>query len=169
MVDMAMISGAMTAFKAVRESAAALISIHDASVIRAKVLELNTQIATAQERALSALSDQFTLLERVSELEKQVADFETWETEKLRYELKNVARGATVYVLKEDACSSEDAHWICTTCYQQRKKSIMQRVSSGEQSGRDFRTAKWRCAPCGTEIRTGQWTSPTQPSDPSEM
>jgi hypothetical protein len=169
MVDMAMISGAMTAFKAVRESAKALVTIHDASVIRAKVIELNTQITTAQESALSALSDQFSLLERIGDLEKQVTEFEKWETQKQKYELKIVARGATVYALKESEYGSEPPHWICTTCYQQRKNSVFQYAGPAAQSGADFNKMKWRCAPCGMEIRVPLQTSPTRPSNESEM
>ena len=169
MVDMAMISGAMTAFKAVRESAAALISIHDASAIRAKVLELNTQIATAQERALSALSDQFALLERVSELEKQVADFEKWETEKQKYELKIVAHGATTFALKEDGSGTEPPHWICAACYQNRKISVLQDAGQAAASGNDHRRNKWKCSACDFEMRVPFGASPTKPPHPSDM
>jgi hypothetical protein len=156
MVDVAMISGAMTALKAVGESAKAMIAIHDASVLHTKVIELNTQIMTAQTSALAALSDQFALLERVGELEKQVAGFEAWETEKQRYELKDLDSGPLAYVLKPDAGGGEAAHWLCATCYQQRKKSILQPfVALAPLPGRHGRI--WSCPTCSTKIDV-HWT-----------
>ena len=140
MVDMAMISGTMTALKSASDLAKLMISSHDAGVIRQKAIELQTQILAAQSNALAAQSDQFTALERIRELEKQIADLNTWDTEKKRYELKIVARGSTVYSLKEDERNSEPPHWICTTCYQQGKKSIMQSAGFVARSGEDFRT-----------------------------
>jgi ribosomal protein L29 len=96
MVDMTMISGTMTALKSASDLAKLMISSHDAGVIRQKAIELQTQILAAQSNALAAQPDQFTALERIRELEKQIADLKTWDTEKKRYELKIVARGSTV-------------------------------------------------------------------------
>ena len=84
MVDMAMISGAMSALKAAGDTAKLMIASHDAGVIREKAIELQAQIFTAQNNALAAQSDQFALLERVRELEKQVADLKAWDSEKAR-------------------------------------------------------------------------------------
>jgi hypothetical protein len=151
MVDMAMISGAMSALKAVGDSAKAMIAIHDAGVLRAKVVELNTQIATAQASALAALSDQFALLEHIHDLEKQVTEFEAWETEKQRYELKDLDSGPTAYVLKPEARGSETPHWLCAACYQQRKKSILQPfVITVVLPGRHGRI--WVCPACSAKI-----------------
>jgi rubrerythrin len=166
MVDMAMISGAMSALKAVSDSAKAMVAIHDASVLRTKVVELNTQIVTAQRDTLAALSDQFALLERVSELEKQVADFKKWETEKQRYEMKIVARGAGTYALKEDAAGAEPPHWICTACYENCKKSIMQDAGPAPHMTRSH---VWGCPICKAEIRVPIFASPTHPSHESQM
>ena len=162
MVDMAMISGTMTALKSASDLAKLMISSHDAGVIRQKAIELQTQILAAQSNALAAQSDQFTALERIRELEKQIADLNTWDTEKKRYELKIVARGSTVYSLKEDERNSEPPHWICTTCYQQGKKSIMQSAGFVARSGEDFRTMNGNARSCNTEIRTPMFTSPTE-------
>lgn len=141
MVDMSMISGAMSALKAAGETAKLIVASHDAGVIRQKVLELQTQILAAQSGALAAQSDQFTLLERVSDLEKQIADVKAWDTEKVRYELKAIDAGAFVYSLKVGVSDAEIPHWICTNCYEDGKKSIL-------QQGRTNRDVFWRCSAC---------------------
>jgi hypothetical protein len=155
MVDMAMISGAMTALKAVGESAKALIAIHDQGVLRAKVIELNTQIVTAQVSALAALSDQFALLEEVNGLKKQVADFEAWETEKQRYELTAPDGGAFVYALKAGMENGEIPHWLCANCYENRHKNRLQSIGQAAVSGADGMKRAWKCGRCSEIVRVG--------------
>ena len=152
MVDMAMISGAMSALKAAGDIRKLMIASHDASVIRRQAIELQAQIFAAQSNALAAQSDQFTLLESVRKLEEQIADLEAWETEKQRYELKKVASGAFAYSLKPDASGSEPRHWICTTCYQNRKKSILQEHVVNILAPGDGGTT-WICPACSMKIR----------------
>jgi rubrerythrin len=151
MVDMAMISGAVSALKAAGDIAKLMIASHDAGVIRQKAIELQAQIFTAQSNALAAQSDQFTLLESVRELKKQIADLEAWETEKQRYELKRVATGALVYSLKPDASGSEPPHWICTTCYQNGRKSFMQQLVVQGLAHNNGGTI-WICPACSMKI-----------------
>jgi hypothetical protein len=55
-----------------------------------------------------------------------VAELETWNAEKQRYELKDVGWGSLAYALKEDARGTEQVHQICAACYQHDKKSILQ-------------------------------------------
>ena len=115
------IYGGIGAFKAMFDLAKGLKDINDATIRNGAVIELQEKILTAQEA-------QSTLVERVSELEKQVADFETWEAEKKNYDLKSVARSAFAYMLKPDARGTKPPHWLCTQCFQNKKRSIMQAV-----------------------------------------
>ena len=59
----------------------------------------NTAVIELQEKLLIAQSAQAELLERIRTLEEKVANFETWDTEKQRYELKPFGN-AFAYVLK---------------------------------------------------------------------
>ena len=70
-------------FKSLYNSAKALKNINDATVRNEAVIELQEKILAAQEA-------QTMLLDRVGELEKKVASFETWEREKQRYERKSL-------------------------------------------------------------------------------
>jgi polyhydroxyalkanoate synthesis regulator phasin len=152
MVDMTMISGTMSALKAAGEITKLIIASRDANVVREKVIELQAQIFAAQQNALMAQSDQFTLLQRVSELEKQIADLEAWNTEKQRYELKRLRSGGLVYSLKADASGSEPPHEICAACYQRGKKSILQKVPPNTARTALGMPSTSRCPECKSEI-----------------
>jgi hypothetical protein len=109
------------AFKSMIDSAKALKDMNDAHVRHAAVIEL-------QEKIFAAQATQAALLEQISDLEKEVANFETWETDKQRYEMSTTKGGSVVYSLKAGVEPPEPAHDICTACYQHRKRSILQGV-----------------------------------------
>jgi hypothetical protein len=153
MIDISSLPDAVHALKAASDITKLIISSHDARIIREKAVELQGQIFTAQQNALSAQSSQFSLLERVRELEKQIADLEAWDAEKQRYALTSVEPGVFAYVLKPDAQPSEPPHWLCTTCYQSGKKSILQ-ISTMPQIPQNQMSKNWICSSCPTKIRT---------------
>lgn len=66
------------------------------------------------------------MLQKIGQLEKEMARFETWDAEKERYELRDAGSGALAYALKEETRGAEPPHWICAQCYQDRKASILQ-------------------------------------------
>ena len=80
-------------FKTLFDSAKGLKDINDTAVRNTAVVEL-------QEKILAAQAQQAALIEHVHELEKEVARFETWETEKQRYQLHDFGGRTFAYVLK---------------------------------------------------------------------
>jgi Zn finger protein HypA/HybF involved in hydrogenase expression len=111
---------------------------------------INSAVIELQENILSAQSAQAALIERISTLEKEVAGFERWDAEKERYELKEIFPGSFARAIKENARGSEPAHLICTTCYEDRKKRVLQQADSSHLS----------CPECKTRIR---FTRPPPP------
>ncbi len=150
MVDIAAVAGVMSALKGAQDIAKATLGLRDAALVREKVIELQGAILAAQSGAFEAHTAQTALLERVRELEKQVADLEAWKAEKQRYELKEVAPGAFAYALKADEQGAEPAHRICAGCYEHRRKSILQRTTS----------IHLKCFDCGALI-TAERQSPS--------
>lgn len=134
-------------FKSMLDTAKGLKDINDASVRNTVAIELQEKILTAQET-------QALLVERVRDLEQQVIRFETWETEKQRYELTELPPGVFAYSLKEDTRSAEPFHRICATCYESGKKSILQ--SKGQANGLET----LHCNSCDSNIRTGYFQPP---------
>jgi hypothetical protein len=126
MVDVSAFASAIASLKTAGDIAKAMIGLHDAQAVKAKIIELQTEILSAQQSALSAQSDQFALLERMGQLEKQIAQLEAWEVETQRYQLSDVGMGRLAYTLKPETAGFEPPHSICAACFQHRKKSILQ-------------------------------------------
>jgi hypothetical protein len=140
------------------DMAKGLKDISDATIRNGAVIEL-------QEMILSAQQQQSALIERVRELEKEVARFETWEAEKQRYELKEVPglNHVLAYTLKPEAQSSEPPHWICTNCYENRKRSILQ-----PEERVPGRAKVLVCNNCGSDFYvTGLWEAAHSRTKPS--
>lgn len=109
----------LSAFKTMFDLAKRLKDIGDSTTRNAVAIEL-------QEKILTAQTQQAVLIERVGELEARVAEFETWDSDKQRYQLTEYGHGAFAYALKEDMNNGEPPHRICAGCYQKRQISILQ-------------------------------------------
>jgi hypothetical protein len=110
----------LSAIKTALDMVKGLKDIDDATRRNAAIIEL-------QEKILSAQEAQFALTEKVRDLEKEAVDLKTWhQEEKKKYDLKSVARGSYAYVRKEGMEPPEPPHWLCTNCYENGKKSILQ-------------------------------------------
>ena len=143
MVDMSMITGGLASLKAAKDIAEGLVSLRDTAKFQGAVVEL-------QGKILAAHADQFSLLERVRELEAKMAQLEAWEAERKRYKLTDYGGGTFAYELKAEAAEGEPMHRLCAACYQQGYKSILQF---------DFRTAagqdKYDCPACKNKFEFG--------------
>lgn len=126
------------AVKAAFDLAKSLKNINDATIRNGAVIEL-------QEKILSAQEAQTALIQRVGDLEKEVANFEKWDAEKEKYELKEIHTGSYAYAVKENARGSEPPHLICANCYEQNKKRILQKSSAVHMT----------CPECKTRIDCG--------------
>jgi rubrerythrin len=91
-------------------------------------------------------------LDRVSELEKEVARFEAWESEKQHYELKDLGWGAFAYMLKPTMRGTEPPHWVCTNCFEHNHKAMLQQImvkGTGQV---------WTCPSCKNTIHPSMGT-----------
>ena len=148
MVDFSAISGTITALKGVMDVAKAMKDLHASGAIDAQIGELNSKIIEAQVSAFAAHDERATLIERVGTLEAELARLKAWGAEKENYELKEIYRGAFAYALKPNTGRPEPAHWLCPTCFDNRKKSHLQfsvRASIGNV---------YRCTGCNAAVTT---------------
>ena len=150
MAVLATFSTVTGSLKAAGETVKAMIDLRDAAVFHSKAIELQQQISAALADAISAYESQTTALQRVRELEEKVAKFEKWDAEKNRYEMKNIGWGATVYMLKPEARSTEPPHWVCAHCYQKGEIFIIQNTVEGKN--RTNARRGWFCPSCHNEI-----------------
>jgi hypothetical protein len=79
-----------------------------------------------------------------------VASLKAWDAEKQRYHLEQVSPGAMAYVLKNEAQGTEPIHWLCASCYNNGKKSILQLGQKKMDPG--GRLPGWDCPSCKATI-----------------
>jgi hypothetical protein len=131
------------ALKTAFDIAKGLKDIDDAARRNAAVIDL-------QEKILSAQEAQASLIERVRDLEKEMASFEHWEAEKQRYALTDFGANSFAYLLKPETANGEPPHRICPACYEQRQKAILQYKHRSAA-----RREKWSCSGCNREFEMG--------------
>lgn len=147
MPDISAIAGFATSVRAAVEITKAMKDIHDSNILQTKTFELTREIMAAQSYAMEAAAAQSELLGRVRQLEEEKAKLEAWNTEKERYELKELKPGVLIYSIKDSMRGAEPEHYLCPTCYNRGKKSILQKEM------RDVgRAVLLVCHECGTEL-----------------
>jgi hypothetical protein len=142
----------MSPLNAAGEGLQKLIETRDLVKFGDTFRKLHGEVLAAMQGAIAAQTREATLLDRVSQLEKEMARFEAWDAEKQRYELKDFGAGAFAYSLKANARGGEPAHQICPTCYENRRKSILQIVPGNNARTALGIRAVHRCPVCKTEV-----------------
>jgi hypothetical protein len=94
MPDLTAFASALASLKAAKDVAEAMIGLRDTAAFQGELIEFQSKIIDANDSAFAAQEERAALLKRIGELEKQVADFKAWETEKQRYKLEQVDAGA---------------------------------------------------------------------------
>lgn len=158
MPDISAIAAALSSLKAAKDIAEAMVTLRDTSAFQSKLIEFQGKLIDANNSAFAAQDERSALLEQIRDLEKEVAKLKAWETEKERYQLKDVFLGSFAYVLKPDAEGPEPPHWLCTNCYENGKRSILQR---GASQGPEY---FWACPYCKATIKVRHNISPIHPA-----
>ena len=137
----------LAGFAALGKTAADIAGASDATKRNALLIEfqqghIQANLLIASEQATNA-----TLRERNRELEQQVVKLKNWEAESQRYLLVDPGAFGVVYALKESMKGSDPPHYICATCYQSEKKSILHaRIGSAPRP-------TLNCPICKTELQ----------------
>lgn len=126
-MDMSLIQGTITGLKTASDIAKGFLELKSITDVQAKVIDLQSAILSAQSSALAANSDQAAMVEKIRALKEEVARVKAWEAQKQRYQLTQFRNGpGVVYALKESMSNAEPPHWICTKCYEEGKRMILQ-------------------------------------------
>lgn len=122
--------------------------------------ELASAVAEVNGKLMEAQSAFFSIYEKQKELEKEVMDLKNWEREAERYELSQIAPGVFAYKLKAGVQPPEPSHMLCTNCYNERRKSILQLEFKNQF------VERYICHHCKSEIkiRSG-WEPGNDPDD----
>jgi len=138
------IAAFITALGHATNIAKALVYERDEAKRNAAYSELIGALADTKTQYLAIVEDKQKLLESNEDLKKRIAEYDKWEHEKTRYSLQNVGAGVVVYVLDPDKARGEALHWLCTHCYENRKKGFLHRHGKIPNH--------YKCDGCGSEI-----------------
>ena len=83
-------------------------------------------------------------------------ELENWEHESERYKLTTLATDILVYTLKPGKENGEPPHMLCVKCYNERKKSILQRKL------KSMAGVTYICHTCKSEILDHSQSAPLQ-------
>ncbi len=118
------VTATLISLKTASDMVKAFLDVRGAIHEQEKIFELQRVILAAHQSALDSQEAQAALSQHIRDLEKKIADFETWDHESERYHL--VKDGSVfAYALKEDAKETEPLHLLCAKCYEHRTKSIL--------------------------------------------
>lgn len=84
-----------------------------------KLMDVQMQQMSLQELLIAAK-------ERIVELENEKEKQEKWESEAAKYELIQPTAGSLIYRLKKTESINQPTIYLCTSCYEKGKKSILQ-------------------------------------------
>jgi hypothetical protein len=148
-MDMGSITAAVGSLKAAGDIAKGLISLKTTAEVQAKSIDLQEKILDAQHQIFAANAAQTSLVERIRELEAEIARMNDWATQKQRYKLATPFAGCMVYALQKSMSDGETPHYLCTACFQKGQPSILQ----GKEAGA-MRNSYYYCPVCKSEAST---------------
>lgn len=161
MFGVAEISAGFGALKAAKEIVQGLDATRQAIITGEIKVELLGKIIEAQQAMLAAQEQHSLMVREVDGLRAEVERLKDWSGKRADYELTSIRGGGLAYMPKPAVRGAEPAHWLCTNCFENAKKSILQ--PQGEQRGPNV---DWKCPACKGGLVTDMRNRPTyQPAE----
>ena len=153
-MDIASISAAVGSLKATSDIFKSLLGLKISSEAMSQIIDLQRIVFEAQTNALGAQSDYLALVQSKADLEQEIVRLKDWSAERENYKLTDLGRGSTAYALKVTMHPAQEPHWLCTNCYQNHKKAILQ--PQGNIEGETV----WACTACKASQRVLDTATP---------
>jgi len=145
-MDMTTISATLTSLGITAKFIKGSIEKIKDEAVREKVTELLDTIIPLQTAIISLNETTSSLRQEKEAAEQKLREIEDWRIEAASYKLTEVASGVYVYAKEKTTTSSEPYHYLCAKCYNDRKKSILQRIS------KTMMGIEYICHTCKSEI-----------------
>lgn len=124
-MDLIAIQALIPSLKLAADLSKSLLDIKSKVEIQSKVSEIQSALLAAQNSALSATTAQIELQQKVNELETQLDAIGDWDDQKQRYLLITPFAAVQAYALKRSFAEGEVAHLLCTNCFHNSKRVIL--------------------------------------------
>ena len=147
-------SALLAAIPGLAKAGADIASASDEAKRNAQLVQFGNIIIQLQTSIMAVQNQNSSLLRDKDELEKQLVAMKNWEVEKQRYTLTAIWDGAMAYALKESMRGGEPAHWLCTNCFRDGKKSILNETVNAK----NFHSAS--CPVCKSSLQTSYYDLP---------
>lgn len=154
-MDLTLLQGALSSLKIAGDIAKGFLDMKNTSEVAGKVAQLQSAILDAQSSLFQSHAAQSSLIDEVRDLKEEIVRLKTWETEKQRYKMVEAWTSAVTYALKESMKCGEPPHYICASCYQVGRKSIL----NPKHDAANF--VSFACPSCKAAIPTGYRGKPT--------
>ena len=122
------VSTLTTSIQSAFEIVKSLKSSYDARAITQAQSDILEQLFTIRSDALTLQEKHLALINEKEELTKKLMEFEQWAKTESEYDLKEIIPDVFVYSSKISQNSKMPTHWLCPNCWEDRKKSIFQRI-----------------------------------------
>lgn len=141
------LNGVVQSVRVVADLIQANKSFRNFNELVSAVAEVNTKLVHFLSIAVEAKEKELTLNRHIEELEKENLKLKDWQREAKRYKLTEIAPSVFARTLKPGMEQSEPAHMLCTNCFYDHPKPILQLHTQG------LKTNNYLCQHCGKEIR----------------
>jgi hypothetical protein len=140
---------AATGLRSAFEITKTLLDLKSLAEVQAKVIPLQQTILDAQSAAFSAQTELSNALEEARKAHEELARMKAWLAQRERYKMISPWQGAIVYALRAAAKESDPPHWICSNCYENGRRSIL---NGAKTKSDDW--YKYICPVCKSEVRS---------------
>jgi hypothetical protein len=139
-----------------------LVSTSDAAKRNAQLIEFQNSLIGLQSLIASVQQENSTLIRQKSDAEEELKRMKNWEGQKQRYSLAAPFSGCMVMALKKSMSDGQPAHYLCASCFQKDKASILQSREARPRKEGGRVTGSFVCSDCGTEAFTS-WMNAVAP------
>lgn len=126
-------------------------------------LGLQEGLLDAQRALFAAQTAQAADAAHIRELEERIVKLNDWEFEKQRYELKAIDSRAFAYMFRSGMNTGEPSHWLCTNCFENGKRSVLQSRGASQRDGPNGIQTIWGCNACKGEVSVFFRRTPAEP------
>ena len=121
--------------------------------------ELKEKLEQAQRYIIDMTREQLSLMKKVANLERQLAEFQDWESQSNDCQLHSIQPGSIVVARKQDL-PAEDAlsiTYFCPNCFQDRKLYPVQYTFNPRRAKETGRLSRYvyQCQKCKLQVDAG--------------
>ncbi len=145
------VAAAIARLKNLRDMIAAMKDSSEKSKLSGSIEDAQIKFIDLQRRLIESQESEATAKERARTAEHKCVELEEFAHEAERYSLKELSPGFLVYAMKDGAEETDPPHYLCTNCFSNHKKSIIQR-SEISDAMTTFQQFMYECPACKTKV-----------------